>query len=404
MPNKGELKVISVSRLNYLISHCLSINYPLIKVEGEISQILVSKAKHMYFTLKDEHSCVRCVFFNVDPELLSFNPEDGNQVVVEASPSIYKARGDFQLKVLKIAKSGSGKLFERFLLLSKKLKSEGLFEPENKKEIPSFIESIGIITSLDAAALRDAIITINNIIPRIRVKIFASLVQGDKAPEELIKAINLAESDDDLDVLLLIRGGGSLEDLWAFNNENLIRNLAKVSKPIITGIGHETDTTLSDLVADYRAATPTAAVEIIGVQEQKLIHKFNENRTRLRKTFIDFIRVQEQKFDLLSIKIKSPRDELILKDNNFKHAYLRLIEIKKNLFNTLKYRIDQTERRLSALNPLAILKRGYCVLYKKNYSEVITSINQIVESDQLDVKLFDGNASVLVKNIKKLNK
>ena len=394
-------EIISVARLNYLINNSLSINFPVIKVEGEISQLIVSKMGHSYFTLKDAESCVRCVCFRSEQKKITFALKNGDQAVVTAFPTIYSPRGDFQLRVSNIEKAGRGKLFEKFELLKQKLLTEGLFDTEKKLNIPSFFNCVGIVTSIDSAALRDAIITFQNKLARVKLRVFPSLVQGEYAEKELIQALDLANNDSSVDVIILIRGGGSLEDLWVFNEEGLVRSIAKNSKPIITGIGHESDTTLCDLVADFRAATPTAAVERLVLEEKKIISNLENKKLILENLIKNFINMMEQKLDMSFLKIKSPRDEIHLNQNNFLNAYQRLKKINLNLFKYFAFQLENHKKKIQALDPNSVLKRGFCIVYKKNSDNVISSVDQINTGKNLDIQFFDGNAKVTVDEIKK---
>jgi len=394
-------EIISVARLNYLINNSLSINFPVIKVEGEISQLIVSKMGHSYFTLKDAESCVRCVCFRSEQKKITFALKNGDQAVVTAFPTIYSPRGDFQLRVSNIEKAGRGKLFEKFELLKQKLLTEGLFDTEKKLNIPSFFNCVGIVTSIDSAALRDAIITFQNKLARVKLRVFPSLVQGEYAEKELIQALDLANNDSSVDVIILIRGGGSLEDLWVFNEEGLVRSIAKNSKPIITGIGHESDTTLCDLVADFRAATPTAAVERLVLEEKKIISNLENKKLILENLIKNFLNMMEQKLDMSFLKIKSPRDEIHLNQNNFLNAYQRLKKINLNLFKYFAFQLENHKKKIQALDPNSVLKRGFCIVYKKNSDNVISSVDQINTGKNLDIQFFDGNAKVTVDGIKK---
>ena len=393
-------EIISVARLNYLINNSLSINFPVIKVEGEISQLIVSKMGHSYFTLKDEESCVRCVFFRFDLKKITFTPKNGDQIVVTAFPSIYSPRGDFQLRVSKIEKAGSGKLFEKFELLKQKLLTEGLFESEKKLKIPTFFDCIGIVTSIESAALKDAVITFKNKLARVKLKIFPSLVQGEYAEKELIQAINRANHDTNVDIIILIRGGGSLEDLWVFNKEDLVRSISKISKPIITGIGHESDTTLCDLVADYRAATPTAAVERLSVEQEKIIDIFENRKLILENLIKKFFNMLEQKLDMNFLKIKSPRDKININNSNFLNAHKRLKNIKSSLLKDFNFLLEHHIKKLHLLDPNSVLKRGFCIVYSENSDNVISSVEKISTGKNLDIQFFDGNARVKVEKLK----
>jgi exodeoxyribonuclease VII large subunit len=356
---------------------------------------------HAYFTLKDSDSCVRCVLFKFDLQKLSFSPVNGSQVVVTASPTIYSPKGDFQLRVSDINRAGTGKFLENFLHLKRKLTLEGLFDSNNKLEIPNFFNCVGIVTSIDSAALRDVIITFQNKLGRVKLKIFPSMVQGASAALDLTLALNKASLDSEVEIIILARGGGSLEDLWTFNDEGLVRTVSKITKPIITGIGHESDTTLSDLVADYRAAPPTAAVERLVVEEEILISKLDKNNTILARLIKSLFDKLEQKLDFLSLKVKSPRDKVTLNENKFLNMHQRLGNTKANMFKGLFLDLQYYKNKIRILDPLSILKRGFCIIYEKNSENVVSSINQINKGKNLDVQLFDGNARVKVNEINK---
>ena len=216
--------------------------------------------------------------------------------------------------------------------------------------------------------------------------------------------MDLANNDESLDVIILIRGGGSLEDLWVFNEESLVRSIAKISKPIITGIGHESDTTLCDLVADYRAATPTAAVERLAAEEEKIISSLDNKKLSLESFIKGYIRMLEQKLDMSFLKIKSPRDKINLNQNNFLNAFQRLKNINSNLFKQFIFQLDNHKKKLNVLDPNSVLKRGFCIVYERNSDNVISSVDYINTDKNLDIQFFDGNAKVTVNEIKKKNR
>jgi exodeoxyribonuclease VII large subunit len=227
------------------------------------------------------------------------------------------------------------------------------------------------------------------------------MVQGASAALDLTLALNKASLDSEVEIIILARGGGSLEDLWTFNDEGLVRTVSKITKPIITGIGHESDTTLSDLVADYRAATPTAAVERLVVEEEILISKLDKNNTILARLIKSLFDKLEQKLDFLSLKVKSPRDKVTLNENKFLNMHQRLGNTKANMFKGLFLDLQYYKNKIRILDPSSILKRGFCIIYEKNSENVVSSINQINKGKNLDVQLFDGNARVKVNEINK---
>ena len=255
--------IYSVSRLNREVRALIENNFPSVWVQGEISNLARPASGHIYFSLKDENAQVRCAMFRNSNRLLKFKPTDGMQVLVRASAGLYENRGDYQLIVDHMEEAGAGLLQRRFEELKTKLAQEGLFDTEHKQDIPSFPDRIGIITSPSGAAVRDVLSVLNRRFPGIPVLIYPIPVQGDDAPPQIVRMINKACQHNDCDVLILTRGGGSLEDLWAFNDERVARAVFDCQIPLVCGVGHEIDFTIADFVADVRAPTPSAAAELV---------------------------------------------------------------------------------------------------------------------------------------------
>ena len=264
-------EILSVSALVRSVRDLLEHRYPLLWVAGEISNFTSAKSGHAYFVLKDEQAQVRCVMYRSRHHQLDWEPRDGMQVEVQALVSLYEPRGDFQLNVETMRRAGLGALFEAFLKLRDKLEKEGLFDPAAKRALPAFPRAIGVITSRDAAALRDVLTTLRRRNPSIAVVLYPVQVQGYRAAEEIASALALAGRRQECQVLLLVRGGGSIEDLWAFNEEVVARALRNCPLPVVTGIGHETDFTIADFAADRRAPTPTAAAELASPERKRLL-------------------------------------------------------------------------------------------------------------------------------------
>jgi len=256
-------EILTVSALTRSVRDLLEHCYPLLWVAGEISNFTVAKSGHAYFVLKDEHAQVRCVMFRHRQQNLEWTPRDGMQIEAQVLVSLYEPRGDFQLNVETMRRAGLGALFEAFLKLRDKLEKEGLFKTETKRSLPSLPRAIGVITSREAAALRDVLTTLDRRNPSIEVVVFPVQVQGEGAAEKIAAALEVAGRRGECDVVLLVRGGGSIEDLWAFNEEIVARAIRACPIPVVTGIGHETDFTIADFVADRRAPTPTAAAELV---------------------------------------------------------------------------------------------------------------------------------------------
>jgi exodeoxyribonuclease VII large subunit len=278
-----ETPVMTVSDLNAAVRAQLESRFPLLWVEGEIAQLTVATSGHMYFSLKDAGAQVRCALFRTRAARLGWQPRQGDKVRARVQVTLYEARGEFQLTVETLVKGGLGALYERFLRLKTELEAAGLFDPARKKTMPAFPRTIGIITSPQAAALHDVMTTLSRRAPYAKLILYPTLVQGSEATGQIVQAIENANNHGVADVLLLCRGGGSLEDLWSFNEAAVVRAIADSYLPIIAGIGHETDTTLADLAADVRAPTPTAAAELIAPDKSRLIALIDTNHQRLQQ-------------------------------------------------------------------------------------------------------------------------
>jgi len=278
-PSPAE--ILTVSALTRSVRDLIEHRYPLLWVAGELSNFTVAKSGHAYFVLKDERAQVRCVMFKHRTQQLEWQPRDGMQIEAQALLTLYEPRGDFQLNVETMRRAGLGAWFEAFLRLREKLEKEGLFEAEKKRLLPRFPRTIGVITSRDAAALRDVLTTLDRRNPSIAVVVFPVRVQGEGAAVEIVAALDLAGRRGECDVLLLVRGGGSIEDLWAFNEEIVARALRACPIPVVTGIGHETDFTIADFAADQRAPTPTAAAEMVSPERARLLDAVHALAARL---------------------------------------------------------------------------------------------------------------------------
>ena len=278
-PSPSE--ILTVSALTRSVRDLLEHRYPLLWVAGEISNFTVAKSGHAYFVLKDEDAQVRCVMFRHRHQYLEWQPRDGMQIEAQALVTLYEPRGDFQLNVETMRRAGRGALFEAFLRLRERLEKEGLFETEKKRQLPPFPRTIGVVTSRDAAALRDVLTTLERRNPSVAVILFPVRVQGGGAAEEIAAALEIAGRRGECDVLLLVRGGGSIEDMWAFNEEIVARAVRGCPIPVVTGIGHETDFTIADFAADRRAPTPTAAAEVVSPERTQLLQVISRLAARL---------------------------------------------------------------------------------------------------------------------------
>ncbi len=363
-------------------------------VKGEISNFTQPRSGHLYFTLKDADAQVRCVMWKNAAMRLSFSPRDGQGVEVHGSMSFFPAGGQAQLYIDSMQPVGEGLLFQEFLRLKNKLEAEGLFDPSHKRSLPRLPEHIGIITSASGAALQDMLNTLRRRLPLVRVTLAPSLVQGVEAPANLIKSLNLLNQFDDLDLILLARGGGSIEDLWAFNDENLAHAIYNSRVPVISGVGHETDFTIADFVADLRAPTPTAAAELATpVTINDLYIALQNARASLQDSMNEAIatRIHQLELKILDLRRLSP----IQRVNN---AIQTLDILREQLDRTIQNHIQQLcfhlqhlNSRLETLNPLAVLKRGFAILNDAQTGQLISQVSQTHENQAVQVRFADGN-------------
>jgi exodeoxyribonuclease VII large subunit len=302
--------VVSVSELNRLARLSLEREFPLLWVAGEVSNLTRAASGHVYFSLKDEGAQARCVMFRNKAQALPWRLENGQQIEARALVSLYEPRGDFQLNVESLRRAGLGRLFEAFARLKGRLDAEGLFAAESKLALPRFPRCIGVVSSPRAAALRDVLVTLKRRAPHLDVTLYPSLVQGDSAAEEIARAIGLASQRKECDLLLVVRGGGSLEDLWAFNEEVVARAVAACTLPVISGIGHETDTTITDFVADLRAPTPTAAAELATQGWHEAAVEIGSLGAALGRAMRIRIASRQQAVDQLSLRLIHPATRL----------------------------------------------------------------------------------------------
>jgi exodeoxyribonuclease VII large subunit len=305
-------EIISVGELNRSAKMILESNFSSVSVLGEISNLAQPSSGHIYFTLKDAEGSIRCAMFKNQKMRMNFTPKDGDQCVLKGQVSLYAARGDYQLIVRQMQPAGVGNLMQQFEELKQKLDKEGLFDPLKKKDIPSPPKHIGVITSASTAALQDVITTIKRRAPSSQVTLSPAMVQGDTAPQAIIKALDLIllfneTSANPIDIVLMTRGGGSIEDLWAFNNEDLAREIYDFPIPVISGVGHEIDFTIADFVADMRAPTPTAAAELVTEFQFQLSDRLQEIQLGLINGLRNILQINKQKLDLLESNLKSPQ-------------------------------------------------------------------------------------------------
>ena len=301
--------VITVSSLNRLVRDCLESAFPLTWVGGEVSNLTYAASGHVYFSLKDAGAQVRCVMWRNRAQLLGWRLENGQRVEVRVLVSFYEPRGEFQLNVETVRRAGQGDLYERFLRLKAQLEGEGLFAPGNKRPLPGHPQALAIVTSLQAAALRDVLSTLHRRAPQIRIDIYPTPVQGEEAAARIAAALQLAAAGD-CDAIILCRGGGSIEDLWSFNEEVVARAIRASRLPVIAGIGHETDFTIADFAADLRAPTPTAAAEILSPDRDALLARLLQLQRRISRQFERGLAERGQQLDSLAARLTHPAERL----------------------------------------------------------------------------------------------
>jgi exodeoxyribonuclease VII large subunit len=307
LPEKGPAReVLTVGQLNRAVAGLLERSFPLVWVSGEISNLTRAASGHWYFSLKDAQASARAVMFRGRNQHVAFTPANGDRVEVRAQVGLYEARGDFQLNVEQMRQAGAGDLFQQFLRLKARLEAEGLFDEDRKRPIPTSPARIGIVTSAQAAALRDVLTTLARRAPQVPVVLYPASVQGAQAPAELVRALQAAGARAECDVLLLVRGGGAIEDLWAFNDESLARAIAASPIPVIAGVGHETDFTIADFVADLRAPTPTGAAMRAVPDRAELLATLARERHRLVQAWRRQAEQREQRLDTATRLLRPP--------------------------------------------------------------------------------------------------
>ena len=367
--------VISVSELNRRARGLVESGFALLWVAGEISNFTRATSGHCYFLLKDAHAQARCVFFRHKASALDWAPENGMQVEVRAAPTLYEARGEFQLNVETMRRSGLGALFEAFERLKKKLDQEGLFELSRKKPIPEFPLVIGIVTSPKAAAFRDVVTTLARRMPAIRIVLYPAPVQGEGAGERIAQAIRNASARAEADVLIVCRGGGSMEDLWAFNEEVVARAIADCSIPVISGIGHETDFTIADFVADARAPTPTAAAELASPNRAELLARLRMLYRQLKRSVDRLLEARMQQLDYLGKRLVHPGERVRNQVRNLAHLATRLKSAMARMLDTALWRSADLVGRLRATLPdlaaTAARQRDLALRLKFGYARLL---------------------------------
>jgi len=412
-------EIYSVSDYIKLCKNAIEKNIPQCFVQGEISNLSMPSSGHWYFSLKDKNSQVRCAFFRLNQRKIKFTPENGMSVIIRGATTLYPQRGDFQLIIQQMEPAGIGNLQLAFDQLKNKLRLEGLFDSANKKEIPSFPTKIGVISSSTGAVIKDIIKVLNSRYPLAKILLYDTVVQGENAHLKIIKALRAADRSKNCDVIILARGGGSLEDLWAFNEEELAREIYQCSTPIISSIGHETDTTIADFVSDFRAPTPSAAAMSATPDLNTILY----NASKLKKYLYDSIKqsIESKKntLELLRLRIVNPSQQLLLNAQKLDELEIRLLKQNKTLIddnkeklklsfsqllthsqNFIKLRQNELSNygnSLNLLSPLNTLSRGY-TMTQDNRGSIITSVKRIKLNEVISTKFHDGKVTSKVVN------
>ena len=421
-------RIWPVGALCRAIADALEARFNPVAVRGEISGFSRASSGHCYFNLKDGQGQIRCAMFRRAASLLDFAPRDGELVEVRGRLGVYEPRGDLQLIVESMGRAGQGALFEQFLRLKAQLESEGLFDPVRKRPLPLLPRGIGVVTSLGAAALHDVVAALQRRVPHIPVVLVPALVQGAAAPGELVKALlNLyryaqaeyapAANFVHIDAILLVRGGGSLEDLWAFNDEQLARTICQSPVPVVSGVGHETDFTIADFVADLRAPTPTAAAELVAQPRDVWLGALALAGQRLQDAALRQLDAQGQRLDSAAQRLGRPsglvaRQQWKLGQQAQRLRYAALSKLQQEKTHLLAQkadfpvsvqtalrqrgeRLDRADRSLALLDPLLVLQRGYALL-RTPQGMPITSTVQAIAGEPLVATLADGEVALQV--------
>lgn len=400
------MEPLKVSQVNKYIKKMFSSDMILsnLTVEGEISSYKKHTSGHVYFSLKDSNSIIKCVMFKSDACNNQISLSEGQKIVVEGYISIYDKMSQYQLYVKKIKEDGIGKLYKEYEKLKKKLEEEGLFKSKYKKELPFIPKKIGVVTSSTGAAIHDIINVVSRRQKSSRLLIYPSLVQGSEAHKEIIKALNYLDGDASVDVIVLARGGGSMEDLFCFNNEELARTVFNLETPIVSAIGHETDFTIVDFISDLRAPTPSAAAELVVPSEMELQNTLKATYGKLFRSFHRSLILKINKMNILKsgLRYNNPREKLKTHKQDVDMIFKDLISCIDNKINTKSNSLLNLEKQLKLSNPLLGLESGYGILLN-NQGRVIKNSSEINVSDIIDIKLKDASLKVSVEEIEKEN-
>ena len=412
------LRVWDVGALCHAVAETLDARFNPVSVRGEISGFSRAASGHCYFALKDGSGQLRCAMFRRAASLLDFTPREGDQVEVRGRLAVYEPRGDLQLIVESLSRAGQGALFEQFLQRKARLDAQGLFDPARKRSLPAMPRTVGLVTSLGAAALHDVVTALRRRVPHVRVVIAPAAVQGGGAPVALVAALEaLYALDPPVDAILMVRGGGSIEDLWAFNDEALAHTIARSPVPVVSGVGHETDFTIADFVADLRAPTPTAAAELVAEPRETWRGALDLIERRLVDGVDTRLDTLGQRLDLAAARLGRPSQAAVRQQLHLAHEAQRLshavaaqrmrLALREQALraalpaalatdtNRRRDRLERAAARLRLLDPAHVLRRGYAWL-ADGEGRAITSVGQVVPGEALSARLVDGELPLTV--------
>jgi len=401
-PEKGGFGTWTVSQLTQYIKELLEFDDLLqdVWLRGEVSNFTRATSGHLYFTLKDSEAALSCVMWRSAAARLTWQPEQGAAVLAHGRISLYAARGNYQLYVDELHPAGLGDLHARFEQLRERLRAEGLFDPERKRPLPPFPRVAGLVTSPQAAALRDVLNVLQRRYPLVRVLLAPTLVQGDQAPPQIVAALQTLDARDDVDLILLVRGGGSLEELWAFNDERVARAIAACRHPVVTGVGHETDFTIADFVTDLRAPTPSAAAELAVPDQAEIRQWIAEQIDRLAGS-IDH-RLDEARQALAQtqtlLRRFSPRARMDAQRQYVDDLSQRASRAVSHRLALNRAALTGLEARLTALSPSATLERGYAIVRREDTGLVVCRVDQVRAGDALIIRVRDGEFGAVTRS------
>jgi exodeoxyribonuclease VII large subunit len=394
------MQVYTVSQITHYIKNVFEVD-PMLQdlwVEGEVSNCARPASGHIYFTLKDAGAQLSCVLWRSTVDSLEHLPANGDAVMVHGRASVYEVQGRYQLYVDWVQLVGAGALFLRLQALKDKLQAEGLFAPERKRALPSFPRKLGVVTSPVGAALRDILHILQRRHPLTEVVLAPTLVQGDDAPPQIVAAIEALNAHTDVDAIIVARGGGSLEELWAFNDERVARAIFESRVPVISGVGHETDYTIADFVADVRAPTPSAAAEVAVPDQEVLRAQILQHRDALSQEVTQRVteKHRETEHTLMLLRRFSPRALVDRWRQNLDERRQTLVTLQRHHLALLREHLAGMRLHLQALSPESTLCRGYAVVSREDTGTVVTRTAQVASGDGIDVRVSDGHFTGIV--------